>query len=48
MFDGFAVKKKSALRFTKKSEVLENTHEIAMEAIQPQPSRVAHQCILTY
>ena len=38
MFDWFCCKKKSASRFTKKGSVLEDTHEIAMAAIQPRPS----------
>ena len=33
-----AVEKKSSLRFTKKGEVLEDTHDIAMEAVRPRSS----------
>ena len=33
-----AVEKKAASRFTKKGKILEDTHEIAMEAIRPWPS----------
>ena len=33
-----AVEKKSASKFTKKGNVLKDTHEIAMEAIRPRPS----------